>query len=166
MEYIMKSILVLLLFVSQSAMSHGNEFHKDDSSVQSTTNDKDRINQEISKKYVENVEKIFVTKCFDCHSDNTRFPWYYSLPVVKQLIDHDIAEAKRHLDMNGGFPFKSHSTPLNDLKEIKENIMDGDMPPFRYRIMHKNSSVTDDEKAIIEKWVNESVELIESSEKK
>ena len=76
------------------------------------------------------------------------------------MIDKDIEEAKKHLDFTNDFPFLSHDTPENDLKSIWESVSEDRMPPLKYRMLHWDSKLTNDEKKIIKKWVSESLEKI------
>lgn len=109
--------------------------------------------EEINEAYLKDIKPIFQKKCFDCHSTQTNFPWYSNIPGVKQLIQSDIDEAQEHLNMEPNFPFKSHASPIEDLKAIEESVQKNEMPPFRYRIMHSDSLLTKEEKEKVQKWV-------------
>lgn len=106
--------------------------------------------------YLQNVRPIFKAKCFDCHSDQTRYPWYYRLPGIKQLIDDDIKEAREHMDLSHDFPFGGHHSPKEQLKDLKEVVAEDKMPLWRYRLLHWNSGLTDEEKRIILEWLEKS----------
>ncbi|MBC7532290.1 MAG: heme-binding domain-containing protein [Oligoflexus sp.] len=71
---------------------------------------------------------MFEGKCLDCHSDQSKFPCYYKVPGVKQLIDDDIAEA-RHMEMSKGFPLNSRHDIDHDLEDLSDEIGEGEMPP-------------------------------------
>lgn len=118
--------------------------------------------QTISKNYQEKILSIFRKACFDCHTDQTQFPWYYKLPLVKGQIDKDIAESQEHLILSETFPFGGHGEPLDDLKAIEESIRDGHMPPFKYQIMHWDAFLDEEQKQSIFLWVKESLSLIKS----
>ena len=107
----------------------------------------------INEMYISDVKPIFEKKCFDCHGSKNSFPWYRNIPGVKHLIDNDIRESKKHLDMSSDFPFKSHATPLEDLDAIQRSIDKDEMPPFRYRLMHSESALTESEKEKVYLWV-------------
>ncbi len=116
----------------------------------------------INRDYITNIKPIFKEKCFDCHSNQTRFPWYYKIPGVKQLIDRDIKESKEHIDMSGDFPFKSHESPAEDLKAIAEEIQENEMPPWRYILLHTDAKISVEEKKKIFDWVTSSLEALEN----
>lgn len=114
----------------------------------------------INKDYLKNIKPIFQSKCFDCHSNRTKYPWYYELPIIKSMIDGDIKEAKTHIDMSNDFPFLSHETPMNDLKSIKKSIQEGHMPPLRYILAHWDARLNDREIESIVSWSEKSIEQL------
>lgn len=114
----------------------------------------------INEQYLKSVKPVFVRSCFDCHSNQTRYPWYHSLPIVKQLLDKDIGEGKKHLEMSDDFPFEGHGSTEEDLKAIEGSIEKGSMPPFKYLVMHPNTRLTTEEKKTIKEWVQESLRTL------
>jgi uncharacterized membrane protein len=116
----------------------------------------------INERYLVDVKPIFQKKCFDCHSSKTQFPWYSIIPGPRQLIQHDIEKAHEHLDMDADFPFKSHAEPLEDLEAINETISKDEMPPWRYRILHRGSALTMEEKEVVHRWVQFGKDLLNS----
>lgn len=143
------SIFILLFLFVLPSWAH--EKHKNKSPG---TNKKTL--QKINSSYLKNVKLIFKQKCFDCHTNQTHYPWYYPIPGIKYLIDDDIQEAQKHLDMNDDFPFGGHGSPKEDLEGIKKVVEDGEMPPLRYRLLHWGSALTEEEKTVVFKWVEDS----------
>ena len=99
------------------------------------------------------IKPIFERACFDCHSNKTVYPWYHKIPGIKHLIESDIKEGKKHLDMSLDFPFKSHTTPREDLEAIENAITNNTMPPQRYKMLHWNSKLSQEEKDKIFEWI-------------
>jgi hypothetical protein len=120
----------------------------------------DAVLRTIGASYSSSIETIFRRTCFDCHSSETRYPWYSKLPFANSLIEGDIEEAKKHLDMSEGFPFKGHGSVPEDLTAIEEAVRDGSMPPLRYRVLHPGSSLTQVERERVKNWVEESLKLL------
>jgi hypothetical protein len=115
---------------------------------------------EVNQDYVQSVRPIFAKKCFDCHSQNTHWPWYASLPGVGFLIAKDVREARDDMDMSNDFPFVGKGSPSEYLSVIEDALNDGSMPPFRYRILHSESALTEPEKKTIHLWIDKSLERI------
>jgi hypothetical protein len=169
----MRRLLTICVFatVSHAAWGHKNKSHSAESPNPTATTapepspvasafaapDPKTLAQSASRSaYAADVEPIFKTKCFDCHSNKTRYPWYYEVPIVRQLINHDIEEAREHMDMSEGFPFQGHGTPAEDLAELKSVIEDNEMPPLLYVLAHRGSSLTEGERRIILNWIEAS----------
>ncbi|MBU6374365.1 MAG: heme-binding domain-containing protein [Bdellovibrionales bacterium] len=147
-------IAILSLLSLGYAFAHKNHAHQKAEPIEVSAL------KTINSAYVRDVKPIFQKKCFDCHSDLTRYPWYSNLPGAKELIESDSQEAKRHLDFSSDFPFKGHGSPKEDLEEVLRSVESNEMPPFRYRILHRGSKVTPEEKTIIRAWAAESQKLL------
>jgi hypothetical protein len=112
--------------------------------------------------YEANVKRLFQRSCYDCHSSHTKYPWYSSLPWIKGLIEGDISEARTHLDLSDGYPFKGHGNLVSDLEAIRDAIRENSMPPSRYKVMHWRANLSQSEKDIIFRWVDEALVSIRS----
>lgn len=113
----------------------------------------------INEKYLV-IKPIFKTRCFDCHSQFTEYPWYYKLPVIKGIIDDDIKEGREHLDFSNDFPFPGRGNILDILNEMKEEISEGEMPLFSYRLIHWGKTIEGAQRDSVINWVDESLEKI------
>ncbi len=113
----------------------------------------ENVLEKVSAAYVAQVEPIFRRACFDCHSDQTHYPWYAKIPGIKQWIDSDIKEAREHLDMSQSFPFRSKHSIDHDLEEISDEIEEKAMPPKAYAFMHHEAEVSDSDRALILEWI-------------
>ncbi len=154
-----KLIALLLLTLSINAFAHKGHHHEIQSSEEKlqSKNLQEKENLKIiSQKYEQNIQAIFQQKCLDCHEGTGSFPWYHKLPLIGSLIQKDRDESVKHLNMSKGFPFGGHGTNLEDLEAIAESISENSMPPFRYRILHWNSSLNENEKSLILNWANDS----------
>ncbi|MCB0392913.1 MAG: heme-binding domain-containing protein [Bdellovibrionales bacterium] len=148
-------VFVLAVFCSVGSFGHGHSHHKSESNGLPSA--QPSLVDQVKSSYKEKVEPIFRNKCFDCHSNQTVYPWYYDVPGVKSFIDSDIKEAREHLDMSDGYPFSGHGNPVDDLKEIKEVIVKDEMPPLSYVVMHWNANLDLDERDKIVEWVSQSL---------
>lgn len=155
----MKIIFVVLLVAFahiETVWAHGAHHHENGAPSYNLS-----VSQ-INDLYVRSVRPIFQAKCFDCHSDRTVYPPYYKIPGVKWWIDDDIKEAREHIDMSHDFPFGGHGTPLDDLQAMRDVIRNGTMPPWLYRLAHRESRLTDDDRRIILQWIADAEALIPS----
>ncbi len=106
------------------------------------------------------VKPIFQKSCFDCHSADTRYPWYHKLPLIKQLMDDHIEEGREHVDMTNGFPFKGEDSQREMLEHIHHEIKEGDMPIFSYRIMHWGALIEGPQQDSVFAWIDSSLALL------
>lgn len=161
------STVLLSVFVifalSESAFSHVRHQHEQSAQPKPSTSEL-RITK-IAETYRKSIQPIFEKKCFDCHGNTTHYPWYYVIPGAKQLINHDVEEAKEHIDFSNGYPFSGHGSLIEDLQAIRETVEKKEMPPFLYRILHPKSALTSSEKDAITQWTNDSEKALRTEAK-
>jgi hypothetical protein len=119
----------------------------------------DSVYAEIQQGYLK-IKPILEQGCYDCHSTQTDYPWYYKLPLIKGMIDSDIRKARKHLDFTDGFPFKGHANPADNLLGIRDELDEGEMPPFMYRMMHWSAKPSDAERDSVFTWIDRSLRLL------
>jgi len=77
--------------------------------------------------------------CFDCHSNQTRYPWYSQVEPARWLLWDHIRGARRHLN------FSDPDSDL-DVDDLVDAIRSGDMPLWSYRLLHPAARLTGPEK--------------------
>lgn len=123
--------------------------------IQPTRNVSDTLSEnDISKTYAisEEVHAIFKNKCYDCHSNNTRYPWYnYIQPVGWWMAAH-IHEGKEHLDFS---EFKTYpqKKAAHKLEELSEAVNEGWMPLDTYLWLHHDAEITPADRDAINAWL-------------
>ena len=161
-------VIISLLALVAVVFAHGDEPHDgaapDTAGAVSSLTDTIAVNWDsilavVGEGFVA-LQPVFQRACYDCHSANTRYPWYYKLPLVRGLIDEDIREARTHLDLTDGYPFKGHGRRADDLLAIKGALEDGKMPPLKYRLLHWNAKPSKNETDAIVAWVDQSLRLL------
>ena len=97
------------------------------------------------------VQKILKTSCYDCHSNNSVYPWYAKIQPVALLLDDHIKEGKKELNFD---EFGSYSIRrrYKKLDEINEQIKEDEMPLFSYTIIHRNARLNNEQKLILTNW--------------
>ncbi len=86
----------------------------------------------------EKVVNILQTACYDCHSNNTAYPWYNKVQPVSWFLEGHINEAKEHLNFSE-FGQLSDRKKRSRLKSIAGQIKDDEMPLFSYKLLHKEA---------------------------
>ena len=99
----------------------------------------------------DDVEAIMRESCFDCHSNETRWPWYSRIAPGSFLITYDVMEGREHLNFSefAGMDAFDSSDVADEIIEVLEN---GEMPVAPYLILHPSASLSDSETEILINW--------------
>src|ERR1700685_4746245 len=81
------------------------------------------------------AKTVLVTKCADCHSSETRWPVYARVAPGSWLIERDIVEARKHMDLSR-WELLSMERQQVLLAKISHEAKSGDMPPLQYVALH------------------------------
>ncbi|MCW3083280.1 MAG: hypothetical protein JWP12_646 [Bacteroidetes bacterium] len=100
------------------------------------------------------ISQILKTSCYDCHSDHTDYPWYTHIQPVGWWLNHHVNEGKHELNFS---EFKTYplKRKLHKLKEIREQITEGEMPMSSYTWIHTDAPLTEEQKTKLLNWVQE-----------
>ena len=111
-------------------------------------------NKDISKIYAvpADVGTILKTSCYDCHSNNTVYPWYAQVQPVAWWLNTHIVDAKKDLNFSE-FAGYSLRKQYHKLEEIDEMVKKGEMPLDSYLWIHKYAKLSDQQKLTIANWV-------------
>lgn len=101
----------------------------------------------------ENVSLILEKACNDCHSNNTRYPWYSRLQPVDWWMNNHVVDGKRHLNLDE-YTHKNLRYQYHKLEEIAEQVKDGEMPMDSYTWTHKDAILTEAEKQQLIGWAD------------
>ena len=104
-------------------------------------------------KVPKNIETTLRTSCYDCHSNNTDYPWYSYIQPVRLFMDGHINEGKKELNFNE-FGNYSNRKQRSKLEAIRKQIQSDEMPLRSYTVIHKNAVLTSAQKEEIVNWVN------------
>lgn len=110
-------------------------------------------------KVPDNVQNLLKTSCYDCHSNNTAYPWYSNIQPVKWWLADHVNSGKRHLNFDE-FNTYTKERKLKKLDEIVETVKEGEMPLTSYTLIHSNAKLSSTDKSEIEKWVAETKKQI------
>ncbi|MBX7225319.1 MAG: heme-binding domain-containing protein [Chitinophagales bacterium] len=108
------------------------------------------------------VEDILKKTCYDCHSNNTVYPWYAVIQPTRIWMDHHVKEGKQHLNFSE-FASYTEKKAKHKLDEIIESQEEGWMPLTSYTLIHKNAKLTDKEQSTIIEWAKQVKEAYPSN---
>lgn len=81
--------------------------------------------------------------CFDCHSNETEWPWYSRVAPVSWLVAWDVQEGRAVLNVS------EWQRPQEEAREAAETVTEGEMPPRLYTLMHAHARLSDSERAAL-----------------
>jgi hypothetical protein len=100
----------------------------------------------------ENIQKKLQVSCYDCHSNNTRYPWYNKIQPVAWFLEDHIKEGKAELNFNE-WDSLSNRRKVSKLKSIISQIEDDKMPLSSYTLIHRDATFSDTEKQELIQWM-------------
>ncbi len=81
---------------------------------------------------------LAVAACFDCHSNETEWPWYSNIAPMSWALQRDVDSGRDELNF-------SEWDGEQEGDEAAETVRDGSMPPFQYRLAHPGARLTKDQ---------------------
>lgn len=100
----------------------------------------------------ENVQSILKTSCYDCHSNNTVYPWYAEVQPVAWWLDSHIQDGKKDLNFSEFASYRIRRQ-YKKLEEINELVKKNEMPLDSYLWIHKDAILSDQQKLVLASWV-------------
>lgn len=105
----------------------------------------------VSNPVPANVLSVLKRACFDCHSNNTNYPWYANIQPVGWWLQNHINEGKEELNFSE-FGTYSAKKAAHKLEETAEMVEEKEMPLESYTWIHKNAKLTQDEIKLVADW--------------
>jgi len=94
-----------------------------------------------TNKVPEEVGNILRTSCYDCHSNNTNYPWYSKVQPVGWFLENHINSGKAALNFSefGGYSVRKQKSKL---KSIVSQVEKGEMPLSSYTLIHRDARLS------------------------
>lgn len=89
--------------------------------------------------------------CFDCHSNETHWPWYSALPIASWLIEHDVREGRGQLNFSRWTRY-SRFERADLLDKSCDKATERDMPLWHYRVLHREARLSEADVAALCAW--------------
>lgn len=88
--------------------------------------------------------------CFDCHSNETVWPWYSNVAPVSWLVQRHVVEGREHLNFSDwNQNHAEHGDNGHEAEEVGESVREGEMPPANYLFNHPEARLSDAERAAL-----------------
>jgi hypothetical protein len=109
---------------------------------------------DITKAYPvpENVQAILKSSCYDCHSNNTVYPWYSQIQPVAWWLNNHIQDGKKELNFSEFASYRI-GRQYRKLDEVNKQVKEDEMPLESYLWIHKYAKLDDAQKLTLANWV-------------
>ncbi|MBK7883422.1 MAG: heme-binding domain-containing protein [Chitinophagaceae bacterium] len=108
------------------------------------------------------VTAILQNACYDCHSNNSGYPWYSNIQPMAWMMARHIKNGKEELNFNEFGSYTSRRQ-ISKLMGIANQIKDDEMPLSSYKMMHKKANLTKEEKVLIMDWMNNKADSLSAN---
>ena len=105
------------------------------------------------------VSQIIKTSCYDCHSNETVYPWYSYVAPVSFLVGDHVVEGREELNFSE-WNTMTTKRKLHKLEEIGEEVEEGEMPMIMYPITHPEASLSESDRELLINWAKEFAETL------
>jgi len=99
------------------------------------------------------VHTLLISKCYDCHSNNTNYPWYAHIQPVGWFLNGHVVEGKEHLNFSAFNTYNAEKA-AHKLEEVGEAFTEGWMPLDSYTMIHQDAKVTPADVQLITNWLS------------
>ena len=113
----------------------------------------DRSNPQVTGE-IEAPEKIMAIlrrSCYDCHSNETKWPWYSSLAPASLLVARDVHDGRKHLNFSEWANYNPKEKKHKQ-EECGEMVATGEMPLWFYLPLHSEATLSDEEIELLVTW--------------
>ena len=100
------------------------------------------------------VMAVFRRACYDCHSDETTWPWYSYVNPMGWFVAGHVEEGRAHLNFSQWGLLNAQKV-YHAKQEILEQVEDEEMPLGSYLLLHSAASLNAEDRAAIERWAND-----------
>lgn len=99
----------------------------------------------------EHIQLILKTSCYDCHSNESTYPWYTNVAPISWWVKQHINEAREELNFSEWGTF-TEKRKKHKLEEVYEEVEEGEMPLKSYLIAHSEAKLTTEQKNELVAW--------------
>jgi hypothetical protein len=98
-----------------------------------------------------NIDAMIHNSCYDCHSNETRWPWYSQISPVSWWLKSHVNDARRALNFSE-FASLTKKKQLKKLDDACDEVKKGDMPLKTYVPMHPAAKLSDADRGALCTW--------------
>lgn len=97
------------------------------------------------------VKAILKRACYDCHSNETMWPWYSRIAPFSWILARDVHEGRAELNFSTWDRY-STKEQVKKMKKSWEEVQEGEMPPWYYLPVHRDASLSEADRQVLRTW--------------
>ena len=82
------------------------------------------------------TRELATRACYDCHSNETRWPWYSNVAPLSWVVQHHVSDGRKVLN------FSEWQRPQEEATESAETVLEGEMPLGSYTLLHTSARLS------------------------
>ncbi len=110
-----------------------------------------------------NVSAMFRAACYDCHSDETHWPWYSHVAPISWQVVQDVNDGRDQLNLSE-WPDDTKRS-WKKMENMSDEIDQGSMPLKKYTLIHKDARLTEAQRNELTQWLDDEVDTLKSEGK-
>jgi Haem-binding domain len=99
------------------------------------------------------VAAMLHVACYDCHSSETRWPWYSRIAPMSWLIASDVKDGRENLNFSD-WPNDNPTRAAKRLEDMSDEISSGEMPLAKYTKIHADARLTESQRKELTDWLD------------
>ena len=111
----------------------------------------------------QDVAALLKKSCYDCHSNESAYPWYSHIAPSSWLVAKDIREGREELNFSNWNDYDMMEK-LGLLDDISIQVGEGEMPMEIYLLMHPSSKLDDAQRQLIIEWAENAMDVVAEEE--
>jgi Haem-binding domain len=102
------------------------------------------------------IEALLIRACYDCHSNQTKWPWYSRVAPMSWMIARDVALGRKELNFSEWGSYYPQ-TRRRKLQWMGRVLRERAMPPWTYRLVHPRARLTEAERVMLGQWIESAI---------
>jgi hypothetical protein len=104
------------------------------------------------------VQSLLQRACADCHSNETKWPWYADVAPISWPVRNHVLDGRRHLNLSEWLkPGETSFSNWSDLEDLGKAVANNSMPLFGYDWMHPEARLTQAERNRLAQWADSAI---------
>ncbi len=105
----------------------------------------------VNNKVPEEMSSMLRSACYDCHSNETNYPWYSYIAPIKWMVSDHVEEGREELNFSE-WDLLSKMDKAEALDDIATEVTEGEMPLKYYPLTHTNAKLSETDRQAISDW--------------